>query len=142
MDAAVLRPPNRVALGYVRFRPPAQVKPDPGPVSYRIPVEVGLARPHPEWPLGAIHDKEAGRRNVQGDDGAGNREPRDAPRTFVLYTFRHTFLPRLGKSGCDPWTLARRGTCGIGIPGRYVRPGNDAVRSALAKIERPNALTQ
>jgi integrase len=28
-------------------------------------------------------------------------------RPFVLYTFRHTFLTRLGESGCDAWTLAR-----------------------------------
>src|SRR5712692_6161290 len=28
-------------------------------------------------------------------------------RPFVLYTLRHTFLTRLGESGCDVWTLAR-----------------------------------
>jgi hypothetical protein len=28
-------------------------------------------------------------------------------RPFVLYTFRHTFLTRLGQCGCDAWTLAR-----------------------------------
>jgi hypothetical protein len=27
---------------------------------------------------------------------------------FVLYSLRHTFLTRLGESGCDVWTLARR----------------------------------
>jgi hypothetical protein len=26
---------------------------------------------------------------------------------FVLYSIRHTFLTRLGESGCDAWTLAR-----------------------------------
>jgi hypothetical protein len=26
---------------------------------------------------------------------------------FALYSFRHTFLTRLGRSGCDAWTLAR-----------------------------------
>ena len=28
-------------------------------------------------------------------------------RQFVLYSLRHTFLTRLGESGCDAWTLAR-----------------------------------
>ncbi len=28
-------------------------------------------------------------------------------RKFVLYSLRHTFLTRLGESGCDVWTLAR-----------------------------------
>jgi len=28
-------------------------------------------------------------------------------RDFVIYSFRHTFLTRLGESGCDAWTLAR-----------------------------------
>ena len=28
-------------------------------------------------------------------------------RPFVLYSLRHTFLTRLGESGCDTWTLAR-----------------------------------
>jgi integrase len=28
-------------------------------------------------------------------------------RPFVLYNLRHTFLTRLGESGCDAWTLAR-----------------------------------
>lgn len=28
-------------------------------------------------------------------------------RPFVLYSLRHTFLTRLGQSGCDVWTLSR-----------------------------------
>lgn len=28
-------------------------------------------------------------------------------RPFVLYTYRHTFLTRLGQSGCDVWMLLR-----------------------------------
>jgi integrase len=28
-------------------------------------------------------------------------------RPFVLYSLRHTFLTRLGESGCEAWTLAR-----------------------------------
>jgi hypothetical protein len=28
-------------------------------------------------------------------------------RAFLLYDLKHTFLTRLGESGCDVWTLAR-----------------------------------
>jgi integrase len=28
-------------------------------------------------------------------------------RPFEIYSIRHTFLTRLGESGCDAWTLAR-----------------------------------
>ena len=35
----------------------------------------------------------------------GNEAPRI--RSFVLYAFRHTFLTRLGQSGCEAWTLAQ-----------------------------------
>jgi len=63
-------------------------------------------------------------------------------RPFVLYTLRHTFLTRLGESGCDPWTLARiAGHSSIEISKRYVHPSGDAVLSALARMpqasERP-----
>src|SRR5205814_5928691 len=33
--------------------------------------------------------------------------PLSKVRRFVLYNLRHTFLTRLGESGCDAWTLAR-----------------------------------
>jgi hypothetical protein len=40
---------------------------------------------------------------------------------FVIYSFRHTFLTRLGESGCDAWTLARiAGHSNIAISQRYV----------------------
>jgi integrase len=40
-------------------------------------------------------------------------------RPFVLYSLRHTFLTRLGESGCDAWTLARiAGHSAIGISAR------------------------
>ena len=42
---------------------------------------------------------------------------------FVLYSLRHTFLTRLGESGCDAWTLARiAGHSSIAISSRYVHP--------------------
>ena len=49
-------------------------------------------------------------------------------RPFVLYSFRHTCLMRLGASGCDVWTLARiAGHSPIAISARYVHPSEDAV---------------
>jgi len=56
-------------------------------------------------------------------------------RPFVLYTLRHTFLTRLGESGCDVWTLARiAGHSTIGISARYVHPSEDAVLSAMLRM--------
>jgi integrase len=56
-------------------------------------------------------------------------------RPFVLYTLRHTFLTRLGESGCDVWTLARiAGHSTIGISARYVHPSEDAVLAAITKL--------
>jgi integrase len=56
-------------------------------------------------------------------------------RPFVLYTLRHTFLTRLGESGCDVWTLARiAGHSTIGISARYVHPSEDAVLSAMSRM--------
>jgi len=56
-------------------------------------------------------------------------------RPFVLYSFRHTFLTRLGESGCDAWTLARiAGHSSIGISTRYVHPSEDAVLAAVERL--------
>jgi integrase len=56
-------------------------------------------------------------------------------RPFVLYSFRHTFLTRLGESGCDVWTLARiAGHSSIAISARYVHPSEDAVLSAISRL--------
>ena len=56
-------------------------------------------------------------------------------RRFMLYSFRHTFLTRLGESGCDVWTLARiAGHSSIGISTRYVHPSKDAVLAAMARL--------
>jgi len=56
-------------------------------------------------------------------------------RPWVLYSFRHTFLTRLGESGCDAWTLARiAGHGSIAISSRYVHPSEDAVLNAMAKL--------
>jgi integrase len=56
-------------------------------------------------------------------------------RPFVLYSLRHTFLTRLGESGCDAWTLARiAGHNSVGISARYVHPSEDSVLSAVERL--------
>jgi hypothetical protein len=56
-------------------------------------------------------------------------------RPFVLYSLRHTFLTRLGESGCDAWTLARiAGHSNISMSSRYVHPSEDAVLTAMARL--------
>jgi integrase len=56
-------------------------------------------------------------------------------RPFVLYSLRHTFLTRLGESGCDVWTLARiAGHSSVSISSRYVHPSEDVVLAAVDKL--------
>jgi integrase len=56
-------------------------------------------------------------------------------RKFVLYSLRHTFLTRLGESGCDVWTLARiAGHSDIRMSARYVHPSEDAVLNAMSRL--------
>ena len=56
-------------------------------------------------------------------------------RPFEVYSIRHTFLTRLGESGCDVWTLARvAGHSNIAISKRYVHPSEDAVLNALSRL--------
>jgi integrase len=61
-------------------------------------------------------------------------------RPFVLYAFRHTFLTRLGESGCDAWTLARiAGHSSVAISSRYVHPSEDAVLAAVSRLSGHNS---
>jgi integrase len=56
-------------------------------------------------------------------------------RPFVLYSLRHTFLTRLGESGCDAWTLARiAGHSSVSMSTRYVHPSEDAVLKAVETL--------
>lgn len=60
-------------------------------------------------------------------------------RPFQVYSIRHTFLTRLGESGCDAWTLARiAGHSNISISQRYVHPSEDAVLNALSRLSGHN----
>lgn len=56
-------------------------------------------------------------------------------RPFVLYSLRHTFLTRLGESGCDAWTLARiAGHSSVAVSSRYVHPSDERVLEAISKL--------
>jgi integrase len=56
---------------------------------------------------------------------------------FVLYSARHTFLTRLGASGCDAWTLMRiAGHSSIAQSIRYVHPAEDTVQRALTALTK------
>ena len=56
-------------------------------------------------------------------------------RPFVLYSLRHTFLTRLGASGCDAWTLARiAGHSSVAMSARYVHPSEDTVLAAVERL--------
>jgi integrase len=56
-------------------------------------------------------------------------------RPFVLYSIRHTFLTRLGASGCDAWTLARiAGHSSAAMSSRYVHPQEDTVLTAMERL--------
>jgi site-specific recombinase XerD len=62
-------------------------------------------------------------------------------KPWVLYSFRHTFLTRLGESGCDAWTLARiAGHSNIGISQRYVHPSEYALQNAFARLSAPKVI--
>ncbi|PYV71934.1 MAG: hypothetical protein DMG97_01380 [Acidobacteria bacterium] len=61
-------------------------------------------------------------------------------RPFDVYSIRHTFLTRLGESGCDVWTLARiAGHSNISISQRYVHPSEDSVLNALSRLTGHNS---
>ena len=63
------------------------------------------------------------------------KNQRKAVRPFVLYSFRHTFLTRLGESGCDAWTLARiAGHSSIAVSSKYVHPSDHAVLNAISRL--------
>ena len=69
------------------------------------------------------------------EKAGGDGEKQRPLKAWVLYSFRHTFLTRLGESGCDAWTLARiAGHSSIAISSRYVHPSDDAVLNAISNL--------
>jgi integrase len=57
-------------------------------------------------------------------------------RPFVLYSLRHTFLTRLGQSGCSPWTLAKiAGHSDLNVSKHYVHASDDEGADAIKNLE-------
>jgi hypothetical protein len=57
-------------------------------------------------------------------------------RPFVLYSLRHTFLTRLGESGCNVGTLPRPpGIRASPYQPAISHPSDDAVAMALAQLQ-------
>jgi integrase len=91
--------------------------------------EIGFVWPR-ETGSGYIHDETVRRAHLKVVEAAKIRH-------FVLYSIRHTFLTRLGQSGCDAWTLARiAGHNSIKVSSRYVHPNEDAVTAAQQTSSR------
>jgi integrase len=77
-------------------------------------------------------NKEVQEHNAKATTEAEKQKPL---KPWVLYSFRHTFLTRLGESGCDAWTLARiAGHSNISISQRYVHPSENAVLNAFTRL--------
>ena len=56
-------------------------------------------------------------------------------RRFIPYNLQHTFLTRLGESGCDAWTLAKiAGHSNITIGSRYVHPSAATMAKAFSQM--------
>jgi integrase len=54
---------------------------------------------------------------------------------FVLHSLRHTFLTRLGESGCDVWTMARIvGHSSTKALAHYVHPSQNAAEDAILRL--------
>lgn len=59
---------------------------------------------------------------------------------FVLYSFRHTALTRLGESGCDAFTIMKvAGHASISTSAKYVHPSDERAELAFAKLADYNA---
>jgi integrase len=109
----------------------------------------GSGRPHegwvwassyPKWPRRPFHLKKQHARAFRTTNAEGRKNDVVQMTPFVLYSLRHTFLTRLGQSGCDAWTLARiAGHSSIAISSRYVHPSEDMVLAAISRLGGHNS---
>jgi integrase len=90
--------------------------------------EVGYVWPSEKTSTGYVHDETIRRAHLETLQTAKVRH-------FVLHSVRHSFLTRLGESGCDTWTLARiAGHSSIKVSSRYVHPSSDAMQAAMSRL--------
>src|SRR6516225_10565552 len=72
--------------------------------------------------------------HIKAEAKKANQKPK-LLKPWVLYSFRHTFLTRLGKSGCKIWTHARlAGHSSIEMSLRYVHMDENAAVDAISSI--------
>ncbi len=63
------------------------------------------------------------------------------PKDFVLHSFRHTMLTRLGEAGVDAFTIMRiAGHSSIVVSQRYVHPSPEAMERAIERLEAANGV--
>lgn len=61
-------------------------------------------------------------------------------RKFVLHSFRHTMLTRLGEAGAEAFTIQRiAGHSSVTVSQRYVHPTSETVGRALQRLDTLNA---
>jgi integrase len=90
--------------------------------------EVGFVWPSEKTSTGYVHDETVRRVHLETLQTSKVRH-------FVLHSIRHTFLTRLGESGCDVWTLARiAGHSSIKVSSRYVHPSEEAIQAAMSRL--------
>jgi len=102
--------------------------------------EVGRPEEGWVWPAptrsGHVEPSSVRKQHLKAFKTIVEHDPQRPVRPFVLYSLRHTFLTRLGQSGCDVWTLARiAGHSSITISARYVHPSEDAVLDAMSRLD-------
>jgi len=72
--------------------------------------------------------------HIKAEAKKANQKPK-LLKPWVLYSFRHTFLTRLGKSGCNIWTHARlAGHSSIEMSLRYVHMDENAAVDAISSM--------
>ena len=61
------------------------------------------------------------------------------PKDFVLHSFRHSMLIRLGEAGVDAFTIMRiAGHSRVRVSERYVHPSADSLEPAFERLEAYN----
>jgi len=61
------------------------------------------------------------------------------PKDFVLHSFRHSMLTRLGEAGVDAFTIMRiAGHSSVKVSERYVHPSAEAMERAFERLEAFN----
>ena len=91
------------------------------------------------WPAGTRSGHRGTEQHLWPAPQGAQKRARCA-RSFFTYSLQHTFLTRLGESGCDSWTLARiAGHSSVAISARYVHPSEDKVLEAISRLGGHNS---